>query len=127
MADNTARPAAVASGFPDKRPSLVHGSLGRQARQQLGPTTERGQRETAPDDLAEAPQIGNDPEPLGGATRAQPKTVITSSKISSAPAASQAARHPAKNPSAGHTRFMLAATGSTMTQATRSSTSGTTL
>ena len=52
---------------------------------------------------------------------------MTSSKTSSAPAASHAARSPSRNPGAGSTRFMLAATGSTMTHATRSSSSGTTL
>ena len=55
------------------------------------------------------------------------KPVITSSKMSRAPAASQAARSPSRNPGAGATRFMFAATGSTITQATRSSSSGTTL
>ena len=55
------------------------------------------------------------------------KPVITSSKINSAPAASQAARSPSRNPAAGETRFMFAATGSTITQATRSSSAGTTL
>ena len=43
--------------------------------------------------------------------------VITSSKISNAPAASQAARRRSRKPGAGATRFMFAATGSTMTQA----------
>ena len=52
---------------------------------------------------------------------------MTSSKMSSAPAALQAARSPSRNPGAGATRFMFAATGSTITQATRSSSSGTTL
>ncbi len=49
---------------------------------------------------------------------------MTSSKISSAPAALQAARSPSRNPGAGATRFMFAATGSTITQATRSSSVG---
>src|SRR6185312_1231827 len=53
--------------------------------------------------------------------------VITSSKMSSAPAASHAARSPARKPGAGGTRFMFAATGSTITQATSSSSAGTTL
>ena len=52
---------------------------------------------------------------------------MTSSKISRAPARSQAARSPSRNPGTGATRPMLAATGSTMTQATASSISGTTL
>ena len=52
---------------------------------------------------------------------------MTSSKTRSAPVASQAARSPSRNPGTGATRFMLAATGSTMTQATRSSRAGTTL
>ncbi len=55
------------------------------------------------------------------------KPVMTSSKINNAPAASHAARRPSRNPGAGATRFMLAATGSTITQAVRSSISGTTL
>ena len=53
--------------------------------------------------------------------------MITSSKISSAPAASHAARRPSRKPGTGATRFMFAATGSTMTQATCSSSAGTTL
>lgn len=52
---------------------------------------------------------------------------MTSSKISRAPASSQARRRPARNPSTGGTRPMLAATGSTMTHATCSSRSGTRL
>ena len=55
------------------------------------------------------------------------KPVITSSKTSRAPAASQAARSPSRKPGAGATRPMLAATASTITQATRSSSSGTRL
>ena len=55
------------------------------------------------------------------------KPVMTSSKIRSAPAASHAARSASRKPGAGRTRFMLAATGSTITQATRSSSAGTTL
>jgi len=70
-----------------------------------------------------------------GVTRDQPvapaeprrNPVITSSKIKSAPAASQAARSPSRKPGVGATRFMLAATGSTITQATLSSSAGTTL
>ena len=46
------------------------------------------------------------------------KPVITSSKTSSAPASSHARRSPSKNPGSGATSPMLAATGSTMTQAT---------
>ncbi len=52
---------------------------------------------------------------------------MTSSKISRAPDASQAARNPSRKPGAGATSPMLAATGSTMTQATSASSSGTTL
>jgi len=52
---------------------------------------------------------------------------MTSSKTNSAPAASHAARNPARNPGSGATRFMLAATGSTITHATRASSSGTAL
>ena len=43
--------------------------------------------------------------------------VITSSKISNAPAASQASRRRSRKPGAGATKFMFAAIGSTMTQA----------
>ena len=43
---------------------------------------------------------------------------MTSSKTSSAPTASHAARRPSRKPGAGATRPMFAATGSTMTQAT---------
>ena len=52
---------------------------------------------------------------------------MTSSKTSSAPAASHAARRPSKNPGTGGTRPMFAATGSTITHATDRSISGTTL
>ena len=51
--------------------------------------------------------------------------VITSSKISRAPTRSHSARSPSRNPAAGATTPMLAATGSTMTAATPSSSSGT--
>ena len=53
--------------------------------------------------------------------------MITSSKISSAPTRSHSARSPSRNPGSGATTPMLAATGSTMTAATRSSSSGTRL
>ena len=53
--------------------------------------------------------------------------VITSSKSSRAPTASQAARSPSRKPGRGATSPMLAATGSTQTTATRSSSSGITL
>ena len=59
--------------------------------------------------------------------RAMRQPVITSSKISSAPAAEHASRRPSRKPGAGATTPMLAATGSTITAATRSSSSGTTL
>ena len=51
--------------------------------------------------------------------------MITSSKISSAPTRSHSARRPSRNPGCGATTPMLAATGSTMTAATDSSSSGT--
>ena len=53
--------------------------------------------------------------------------VITSSKTSSAPTRSHSARSPSRNPGAGATSPMLAATGSTNTAATSSSRVGTTL
>ncbi len=53
--------------------------------------------------------------------------VITSSKIKMAPTRSHSERSPARKPSTGWTRPMLAATGSTMTHATVSSSSGTSL
>ena len=53
--------------------------------------------------------------------------MITSSKMSSAPTRSHSARRPARNPGAGSTTPMFAAIGSTITAATRSSSSGTTL
>ena len=46
---------------------------------------------------------------------------MTSSKTSRAPTRSHSARSPSRNPGAGGTRPMLAATGSTITQATPSS------
>ena len=49
---------------------------------------------------------------------------MTSSKMRSAPPASQARAGPRGTPAPAATRFMLAATGSTMTQATRSSRAG---
>ncbi len=55
------------------------------------------------------------------------KPVMTSSKMSSAPTRSHSARSPARKPSTGGTRPMLAAIGSTMTHAVRSSSAGTTL
>ncbi|KAG1246283.1 hypothetical protein G6F65_020766 [Rhizopus arrhizus] len=45
------------------------------------------------------------------------KPVITSSKISSAPCCVQTSRRPSRKPAAGLIRFMLPATGSTMTAA----------
>ena len=59
--------------------------------------------------------------------RPRRKPVITSSKIKSAPARSHAARSPSRNPASGATSPMFAATGSTITQATDSSISGTSL
>ena len=55
------------------------------------------------------------------------KPVMTSSKISSAPAESHADRKPSRNPGTGATMPMFAATGSTITAATSTPTSGTTL
>ena len=55
------------------------------------------------------------------------KPVMTSSKTKSAPTRSQAARSPSRKPGAGATTPIFAATASTMTQATVSSISGTTL
>ena len=52
---------------------------------------------------------------------------MTSSNTSSVPAASHAFRKPSRNPGDGATRPMFAATGSTMTHATSSSRSGTSL
>ena len=53
--------------------------------------------------------------------------VMTSSKMSKAPTRSHSARRPSRNPGAGATTPMFAAIGSTITAATRSSSSGTTL
>ena len=66
------------------------------------------------------PKSGAAPE------RATRKPVITSSKIKSVPAASQADRNRVRYSGSGSTRPMFAATGSTMTQATSSPSSGTT-
>ena len=57
--------------------------------------------------------------------RAIRKPVMTSSKINRAPTRSHSARRPARNPPTGATNPMLAATGSTITQATVSSSVGT--
>ena len=70
---------------------------------------------------------GRTPNHSAAPPRASRKPVITSSNNSSAPARSQAARSPSRNPAAGATRPMLAATGSTHTTATVSSSSGTAL
>ena len=56
--------------------------------------------------------------------RATRKPVMTSSNTSSAPTRSHSARRPARNPGSGGTRPMLAAIGSTMTHAVRSSSVG---
>ncbi len=110
---------------PRERPRLVHGPAGRQRVGQLGPPAEGADGEAATDHLAEAPQVGDDARPRGGAPGPRRNPVMTSSNTSSDPAASQAARRPSRNPDAGATRFMFAATGSTMTQATEASISGT--
>jgi hypothetical protein len=59
--------------------------------------------------------------------RATRNPVITSSKMRSAPTRSHSARSPARKPGSGGTRPMLAAIGSTITHAVRSSSLGTTL
>ena len=55
------------------------------------------------------------------------KPVITSSKMRSAPTRSHSCRRPSRNPGAGATTPMFAATGSTMTAATSFVRRGTTL
>ena len=70
---------------------------------------------------------GRTPNRPAAPSRPTRKPVITSSKMRSAPTASQARRSPARNPGAGGTSPMFAAIGSTMTQATCSSSPGTSL
>ena len=106
------------------------GTRGRAGRP--GPSRRRVRRRrrcsAAADDLAEGAEVGRDARAAPGRRReATRKPVMTSSKISSAPTRSHSARRPLRKPSSGATRPMLAAIGSTMTQAVSSSRSGTTL
>ena len=116
---STAWPAAVASGFPESVPAWYTGPVGASCRAH-GPAAERADGQAAADHLAEAPQVGRDPDIAVAPPTPSRKPVITSSKMRSAPTRSHAARSPSKNPGAGATRFMLAATGSTISTATES-------
>ena len=70
---STARPAAVASGFPDSVPAWYTGPSGARCDIDVARPAERADRQAAADDLAEAPQVGGDARPLGGATEAEPE------------------------------------------------------
>ena len=114
----------MASGFPDSVPAWYTGPSGASSaiRSRRPPKAPTGS--PPPITLPKHHRSGVTPDQPVAPAGPRRKPVITSSKISSAPAASQAARSPSRNPGAGATRFMLAATGSTMTQATRSSRAG---
>ena len=125
---STARPAAVASGFPDKRArpgTRARPGPARTGRPRRPPKAPTGR--PPPITLPKHHRSGRTPDEAMAPPSPIRNPVMTSSNTSSAPAASHAARSPSRNPGAGGTRPMLAATGSTITQATRSSSSGTTL
>ena len=68
---STARPAAVASGFPDSVPAWYTGPTGASCGQQLPAAAERADRQPAADHLAEAPQVRGHAEPRRRAARAE--------------------------------------------------------
>ena len=112
----TASPAAVASGFPDSVPAWYTGPSGASAAMTSARPPKAPMGRPPPMTLPKQREVGRDAETLL-APRPTPRRnpVITSSKISSAPTRSHAARSPSRKPGAGGTRPMLAATGSTIT------------
>ena len=119
-ASRAARPAAVASGFPDRVPAWYTGPSGREVVHHVGPPTERADVEAAADHLAEAGEVGRDAEQALRAAPAHPEAgdhlvedQQRTDPVALGPQPGEEARRPAA------TRPMLAATGSTMTHATR--------
>ncbi len=87
---------------PAQGAGLVDGAERRELVHDVGAAAERGERETAADDLAEHREVGRDAE-ARPARRPGPRRnpVMTSSQTSSAPASVQRRRRPARKPSAG--------------------------
>ena len=100
-----------------QRARLIHRTGRRDELHQIRAAAVGADRQPAADDLAEAGQIRLD---AGRAPARRPATArnpeITSSKISSAPAAAQTSRSARRKPSAGGTTPMLPAIGSTITR-----------
>ena len=120
-------PAAMASGFPDRVPAWYTPPNGARCSMisQRPPKAPTGR--PPPITLPKHHRSGWTLNHSEAPPLARRNPLITSSKTSKAPAASQARRRPSRKPSAGATRPILAATGSTTTAATVSSSSGTTL
>ena len=93
----------------------------------LSLAAERPDGQAAADYFAEAPKVGLHAEPLGRSASAQAETCDHFVKINSAPALLQASRSWGRKSGSGATNPMLAATGSTITAATCSFSSGTSL
>ena len=83
---------------PRQRAGLVHGADRRQPLHHVGPAAEGRERQPAADDLAEHVRSGVTPYRSCARRRATRNPVITSSKTSSAPCASQSARSPSRKP-----------------------------
>ena len=113
---------------PGQRAGLVHGPERRQHAHDVGPAAERADRQAAADHLAEAGEVGADAEQLLGAAAGDAEAgdhLVEDQQRADAVALGPQALRGTRAPAA--TRPMLAATGSTITQATSSSSSGTTL
>ena len=110
---------------PRQRARLVHGPERGERRHDLGAAAEGADRQAAADDLAEARQVGGDAEQRLRAAPGDPEPGDHLVEDQAARRrASHSARSPSRNPAAGGTRPMLAATGSTITAATSSSSVG---
>ena len=101
-----------------QRARLVDRAVRRDARHDVGTAAESRRRHAAADDLAERREVGRDADTATARHRApRGSPVMTSSKISRAPAFVQASRSVSRKPGTGGTMFMLPAIGSTMMQA----------
>ena len=117
----------MASGFPDSVPAWYTGPIGASSDMTSRRPPKAPTGKPPPITLPKHHRSGRTPRSSDAPPAPRRNPVMTSSKISSAPARSHAWRSPSRNPATGATSPMLAATGSTMTAATSAPISGTTL
>ena len=112
-----ARPAATATGLPDSVPAWYTGPSGAifSMMSRRPPNAPTGR--PPPITLPSVVRSGRMPKRACAPPSATRKPVITSSKISTAPWRVHSSRSASRKPGAGSTRFMLPATGSTITPA----------